>query len=463
MKRMIPAAFSALAIVLFYWLPHQWLMYDEDAYFNMALALSKGDLFLSTVDPIDGKLSSLLGIKYTLGNSCWLAIWIILLSKKYVYVSSVFVVLIGSWLVHKTVLKLGYHQAGFWWLLLLLPIHFYSKTLMSDVPSFLISSIFLYTMIAMKDSRMKWFVLCFIAVFAGWFREVNVALLGGICLTNFVVTRKYFFYYALGSILGVLPRLMSAWIVYDDPLIYIFAEPMKLENIISQAPLYLFLIFLLFPGLIVFLLSYRGTFYKEIIAGSILALIAYWTYGYDATEYSGFLRGSLVNSRFLLPLTPFVAICVAWFFRNMSFPRWVVYGLAVGTIFVITLAHYVVYEEHEKHRKVSQYIDQKYGDYLIYYDKTGLTNIPRYINPLATDMSFTSNIVKLDNDEYAAKLLDYKGEAYAIVSVNTANQIKSKRSNQMIGHIENHKILSTTIYEEIDIEPQLKLRVYRLK
>ncbi len=444
-------------------LPHGWIISDSNSYVNQAIAIANGSYSFDMVDQIDSSIHSLLGTRYALGNAHWLALIILLFGKKYVFLSGL-ITSVGSLVfVYKALQKLEYPS---WTVLLIpcfLPFLLFSKSLMSGMPSLLVTSLFLYLLVSLKGGGRKWLFLCVLASFSFWFRESNIILLGGICLFYFMMERKYFIYYALGATIGMLPRLISAYFAYDDPFYYVLAEPFTLESFTSQVWIYGVLTMLLIPGGLFFMLKYRGDYYREILVSVVLFLLFYTAYSYTSVPYSGFYRGIILTGRFVLPVLPFFVLFLAYFFRNSKVTKFVPYFYIIFIIATV-VAHIGIDRLSHREEKAAKWVDSIRGDHFMFYDNSGLTNILRYINPLTQNLTSSSDIANIADTSYMNIFFTKYKVGKIFLTKNIANNEKSDRTAK----IKNYINAATDLYkitpiDSLEIESNLAIIAYEIE
>jgi hypothetical protein len=179
------------------------------------------------------------------------------------------------------------------------------------------------------------------------FRETN-ALLFAPLLGGVVLRRKPGMAALLmGCLVGLAVRLLSAYVVYGDPLFV--RDPgyrLSVAAIASSAPLYLFALVVLIPGGLPAALTYRGPRRPEILLTAVLYVAFFLAYSFSGTE-SGGLKRLVVGPRFFIPLTALLAFAVAratpgWLARRGAWARAGVAVYAAGVV-VAAFAVHVVY------------------------------------------------------------------------------------------------------------------------
>ena len=452
--------FAVTYLVMF---PQGWLISDEYTYVNQALAISEGGKYLSFVDPISGQEIPYKFTPYTLGNSFWLAIWIKLFGLKYIYVGSLFSIVAGSWLLYRAVKSIGYFVPALGLLFVYPSLAFFSSSTMSAVPSFMISCLFVFFMFTRGESKWKWFWLCVLASFSFWIRETNIVLLGGICLFHFLGDRRWFGYYFLGAIVGMILRLLSSYYYYDDPFYYLLAESFSLSYISSNIAIYTILIVACMPFGVLFLALYNGQYRWPIVLSSFIFLGLYLSYSFNASTYSGFNKGVILMGRFLIPLLPFFVLSVAWYVRNLKIRTSLIVVWFTVTAIVLVGMKYKVSQEGALHKDISAYAYDTHSDDHVFFDLSRRTNILRYLNPIHGDFAAQSDVTRLLDREYMAEAFAQNRELYIIQTINTANEKKSRLTGEVQDIIDQaSSIYTISIEKELTIKPGLKLQILKI-
>jgi len=418
--------------------PDGWLISDEYTYVNQAKAYIEGVKWLGYTDPVTQEYLTYKNSTYTLGNASWIWIWMSIFGAKGAYLGSLMAIVGGLWLTYAATKKADYNKSAVVLAILYPATMVYLNTQMSGVPSFLISSLFLYLLVSREESRTKWFVLTAIAAFSFWFRETNMLLLGGICLIHFLVERKWLLSYALGGIVGVLPRLISSYYCYDDPFYYVQGGGFSLSFGRQNLALYFVLGMVMMPlGWVVFGL-YKGRYRWPIMISSLVFLFLYLVYEYNATGYSGYKTGTIVMSRFLLPVLPFYVLAAAYLLRNRRLS-----SLAISLLFAVAIVvsiglQWVVDKEQQLHTTISTELYEKVNDRMVMLDLSGLTNVIRYINPMRGNLMMESDISNIADDQYMQKAFGLSPRILTIQSVNTANTEKQEKTDVISAYFSQH-------------------------
>jgi len=443
--------------------PQTWLISDEYAYINQAIAIANGERHLQFFDTI---LKEGLSYKYTnypLGNAFYLSFWIKLFGKPYVFLGSLFSVLASYFMIVKTLKKLEYPVLAANLIFLYPALLFFSKTTMSGMVSLLIASLFLYLLISWENSRSKFLSLAFLATLSFWIRETNLVLLGSATLVHYFTYRKGFWWYVLGAILGLLPRLITAFIYYDDPFYFVFAESFQLQALIHNIREYLILLIIFMPGGLFLFYRYNGEYAKEIKWSAFSFILVYLFYSFNPTEYSGFKKGIILIGRFLLPLLPLFCVVAGAWLSKYKWNKTVKVSFVVLVSILIIFSSFIIHKEGEKHIKVTKQINENYLDSFVFYDHSTLTNIVRYINPLTSKIDYHADLTKLLNHDYMYSVLENHEDVVIINSLNIGNEEKLSRTAKIQDLIDQlPSTYNLKRVEEIKVAPNLSIEVLRI-
>ncbi|MBK9337755.1 MAG: hypothetical protein IPM98_14800 [Lewinellaceae bacterium] len=349
--------FSVAALAVFaLCYPTHFLIADEVAYFEQACAWT-GNNAGGELPPIAGD--------YPPGTALPAAAGIALFGPKAVFWTGT-----GAWLVGIWALALLLHRLEkpvIWALYpaLFLPGLVLTRTLMSDLPSFALASIFLWLYTPPKKnqstsqpsnpqpsslptfqpatfqpSNLPAFQLIRLAaagLVAGLgllFRETNVLWALPFLLGAALRGRTSWGILWLGFAAGMAPRLAWGWFFFGDPLFVrdsgiAFSIAFLPKNLMFYVPALLVLV----PGGLYFLWKNRSPYRWEIAATVGLFLAVYGCYGYDAFSKSGY-KAVVLQGRFLLPLLPFVALAAAETMPRVSRRFQIGMGVAAFALFV---------------------------------------------------------------------------------------------------------------------------------
>ena len=441
-----------------------WLISDEYTYVNQAIAISQGNTILTFSDAVSNEIIPYKFTQYSLGNSFWIAIWVKMFGVKYIYLGSMFSILMGSWLLYKGLKHVGYFISALGLIFLYPSLLFFGSSTMSAIPSFLLSSLFICVLFTQSESGWKWFWLCVLASFSFWIRETNIVLLGGICFIHFIQDRRWFGFYLMGAIIGFLPRMISSNYFYDDPFYYLLAESFSLTNIAGNITIYALLSLICMPLGLLFLGAYKGRYRWPIVISTIIFLGLYLTYSFNASIYSGFSKGIILMGRFLIPILPFFVLSVAWYFRNSRINKTLISLFFTFVMIAMFGMKYKVHQEGIVHKEISNYIFDNYNNNHVFFDLSRKTNVLRYLNPMQGDFANQSDMTKLLDSGYMFKALDQPNDVFIIQTINTENAAKSELTGSIQSIIDEASTLYTIELEkELKIKTGLKLQIFKIR
>lgn len=290
---------------------------DEMTYFDQAFAWSGGSNLLCPCLPCDAPCTSFRPSDYPPGTSLLATLPIWCAGPKSVFWLGMIAWLAGTWALAVLLHRVGrpLYWALYPWLFapgLIMP-----RTLMSDVPSFALAAIFLCLYTGYGHRRTGMILAGLIAGVGLLFRETNI-LWAAPFLADAVLRRKaYWQYMWLSFGCGIGLRLGVAWLVFDNPFFYkntgvSFSPAFILKNLGYYLPA----LIVLLPGGLWLLWKSRWGYRNEALATTILFLLVYGCYGYDAFFKSGY-KGIVLQGRFLLPFLPAIAVAAAF-----GAPKW---------------------------------------------------------------------------------------------------------------------------------------------
>lgn len=459
---LILIAIFGVSYLVFY--PQTWLISDVNAYVNQALAFAEGRLFLEWKD-VTGTIDlPVHGTWYPLGNAFWLALFIYLFGPQGAFLSGLIAVTLSAFLINRVIIQEGYPRWTIAIFFLYASLLFFSRTLMSAMPSLLIISFMVYFLFRLKEGPRKYFVLALLAGISVWFRESNLMISGPICIWIFLRNRNAFIYLIFGFIAGLSFRLASSWWVYDDPFFYILAEPFSTDAILNNAFVYLVLMTIMIPGAWLFN-GYKGRYKLEIISTIWIFLCFYLLYDFNATGYSGFAKGLILTGRFLIPVTPLIVIAMAGTIKHLgarfSGKVFTTIMLLITAV-VIVSSQFLGYQEHKKHKNVIDAIEE-YKEGILIYDTKNYTNINRYVNAFNGLPDRAADIRLLGDKNYMASVLERNRNVFILESGNVGGIEKNKRTNELSVYIEDaRKNFNVRLVRSIPVSQGLEIRVYKL-
>lgn len=304
--------------IFFLWYPTNVIIADEISYLN------QGRVIVHQIEKSNYNLQQewlydkTYGGQYPHGTAILIALLLYLGGQGGVFILGTSTLLASLFFIGKTLVKCNLPSSFALLLFIFFPTIILSRTLMSDLPSLLIISLF--TFFLFKDNRNKQisnFILGFLCTFSILFREPNILLLLpfviGISLRNNSYHNSLLF---TGLCLGLIPRLLSAYWYFGDAF---FSKDPGISftlgafgsNLIFYAPF----LFILIPlgGWAAY--NYDQKYTKELKIALLLFIGTYLFYGYNGIAASG-IKAIILGPRFLIPTLPLFIICVAYYFSK---------------------------------------------------------------------------------------------------------------------------------------------------
>lgn len=289
-------------LILFFALTPFWVyIADEVSYIEQAFSfIGAGSNNLNT-----GELFKHVEVDYPLGTSSLLAPFVYFFSTTGLYIANVSFLVISFFAIRKSIGLLNSSRTGLTsYLFCCIPILFFTRTVMSEIPSMLIISIAYLIYFAGFFKKENIFLFSALATSSIWFRETNI-LIFLIPIAHLIYKQPKQIGLVLGGLaLGFIPRLFFSWKIYGD--MFYVKDPgygFALSNIGENLPIYAIIFLILFPCLLYSILHFK-TSRQRILNGSIvLYTVVYLLYGYNGMEASG-LKAILLSSRFMIPILP---------------------------------------------------------------------------------------------------------------------------------------------------------------
>ncbi len=304
------ALLAAIAIFgCFY--PNHFLIADETAYFDQAMAWSAGARTIQHCPPCPGTCTTTLPGGYPAGTALLAIPFLWLVGPSGVFWCGLLAWVAGTWGVFRALAedKKDTLWAAYPWFFL--PGIILTRALMSDLPGFALAALFIWWY--GKGTRKP--IYCFGAGAAAGlgllFRETNLLwampfLLGAI---GRKLPERRLLWAGFGA--GLLPRLVSGWLLYGHPLY--LRDPgisFSISHLPGQLSLYLLMLLIVAPGGLYLLWKSNWRYRTETWAAIGLYVAVYGCYGYDAVAKSGY-KGLVLQARYLLPLLPLLSMTAA--------------------------------------------------------------------------------------------------------------------------------------------------------
>jgi hypothetical protein len=332
--------FIFLYIILF---PTNILITDEMYYFRQALAYSEGEALLPTKHYLTGEKEFIVPGLYPPGLPIILVVFLSLGNSSLVFLTGLLSLLTGIFFTVKILenleLRPEFSLLIFWYF----PAVLLSRTIMSDVPSLALVSIFLYLFTKKRPRRLSYLTAGLVASLSILFREPNILLALPFTLALLVKKRfETFLFVILGLVIGLVIRFgVINWAFGDffftkDP-----GMPFSLYYVGQNLLFYLPFLLLVIPAGLWSLFKYQGKFRIEIITSTVLFLLLYFSYSYTGIYFGG-IKSIILGPRFFIPVLPLFIVCVAEYSKNsLRFINSLLLPVSLISIFLIQLVGYL--------------------------------------------------------------------------------------------------------------------------
>lgn len=456
--------YVVVGIILFFisyihYYPELWMITDAHSYSTQALAFANGKPFLSQYNFLLELNQRIDHPPYNLGTAAYYAFWIKLFSARGIFVGSLAAVVLSSMLLRAALVRLKYNQVAVV-LLLCSPVLFFGRSVMSGIPSMLVMSFIVY-FFGLRPKSLNAFFISFFCFLSVWFRETNIILAGAILFYYFWKNESFWKAMITGAIIALVIKSLSTYWVYGVFWFQSASAGFSLENVSVHLPLYLFMSLILIPGGYYYLLSYRGKADKTIAISSSIFIAIYILYSYSAIDFSGWLKGSLLTSRFLLPLLPFMVLALGEVLERKYILHNIIYYIVIpASIVVIPLSQKVFHDLYAPHENAATYIADRYADKQVLFDQSGYTNIIRYVNPLSGPWIKTADLKDLSNKSYCNKIKSSTASTYAIISESSTSEEKAMRAASTSKYL---KMLPFKAIDSVRIDDTNQLKIYQFQ
>ena len=297
---------------------------DEISYLNQAIEFS------GTI----GENLTVFG-QYPLGTSILYSAFCFAMGIEYIYSFNLLLWIVNWGLLWVCLRNFGLNPIWSLVYALHIPTLFSTTMLMSDLPSQSIICVFLFTVSnARINKKCKVFFAFTLIGLSLWFRETNMLCM--IPLAIFLMSSIRMLLPALvGFILGVLPRLISASMVYGNTL-YI-KDPnatFDFSMLFSNTLVFIVFVLLLSPlSIFAFLPRFSNHMIRWLYVGLMIHLITYLGYSYNGGE--DVVGRVYLYGRFFLPIVPIFILLISYQLRNI--PWKTVYTVFLMCTYVFAL------------------------------------------------------------------------------------------------------------------------------
>jgi 4-amino-4-deoxy-L-arabinose transferase-like glycosyltransferase len=320
----LPLASFFLGLVAFW--PRLLLIVDEERYVSQALAFAQGGTTLPgsgvLYPAVAGAISN-----YPPGTSLLQAPFVAIGGWRAATVASALALVIATF---ATMRWLRAHRAHEGFALVVpgfLGTAFFGRIAMSDVPATALVALtgaLLWSADARRGRTSLLAGLC--AGLILLFREPVVLILAPLVVGAIVRRRCNIGALVTGATLAVGLRLAAGELLFGSP--FYVRDPgvaFSAASLAHTLPMYGGILLVLLPGAALLPLFFRGERRAELITAFGAYVTLFLFYGYDSVDHHGGVKGLMLASRFMAPLTPLIAVMAAdvW-------PRW--YAAVAGRL-----------------------------------------------------------------------------------------------------------------------------------
>jgi hypothetical protein len=402
-------AYFAIAILAIFLIsfPAYFLIIDEIYYYQQGVAYFSGEghLLINTIFK-NGETQvyhSFPG-QYPLGIPLLVALFSKIVGSKSIFLIGGISLSGSIFLLGKTLAKANISPKWSSLILCFLPAVVLSRSIMSGMPSMLLTSIFLYLLLKEKNLKIEIILAGFIVGISILFRETNIIFLGILSLP-FFIKNKYSLLFILGGLLGSIIRPILTFTLYQEIFHYKASSGFSLENLGTNVLLYAIALMIFIPFGAVALASYKGKYHKEIKVSVILYTFLFLFYNYNGIQESG-LKSLILTPRFLLPILPLLIWVTAYFFeRKLGKYKDSIANIFVGLSLVgYMIFSYIAYTFDAQRQELIQFLEVH--DSAIYV-MTNYRDEPKYFNAFTPTRKRVKN-----NSQDIQALLDQDEKVY---------------------------------------------------
>ncbi len=157
---------------------------------------------------------------------------------------------------------------------------------------------------------LNWVLSGFIAGLSVMYRETNVLLFLPLFIGSMFRRERKSVALILGGVCGLSVHVVVSLLFGDSIIHGGRSMGFSLRAVWEHAPIYLAVLLVMFPGGLVWVLSYHGQRRLEVATTTILCLVFFCAYNYSGQQ-SGMMKSLVLGPRFLIPLLPLLAFTSA--------------------------------------------------------------------------------------------------------------------------------------------------------
>ncbi|MCB9321705.1 MAG: glycosyltransferase family 39 protein [Lewinellaceae bacterium] len=352
---------------------------DELTYFDQAYAYSHGENN-KNIYKIDGTSVTIMPGNYPLGTPLFLSVLILIFGVHGIFLLGAICLVTGIFFLSKLLDAEKIPQELSLLCFIFFPLLISSRTIMSDVPSFFMLSLFYYSLFRENYSKSSTLFIGFIGGISFLFRETNILLCIPFIIEYIIYKKKNYVLVSIGFLLGISLRFISAKFVFGSFLF--FKDPgidFGFEYFLNNLLLYSSFLLILLPFGLITVIKYSGKFKHALWSATCAFLLTYILYEYNGIVTSG-VKGVVLSTRFLFPLVPLIILSIGrYFYQNYTqTPNFIsisLFSLSILSILTINILGRIYNNDQNK---ITHAIQEKKGASLIF----GSLAVRKYANPL---------------------------------------------------------------------------------
>ncbi|MBS2027848.1 MAG: hypothetical protein JST54_08105 [Deltaproteobacteria bacterium] len=294
---------------------------DENSYVSEAVALASGHFRIVKAEPFSAATAEKPASTYPIGTSLMQVPFVWLFGWRAAIWSSA-LCLIGTVLLTARMLaRLGL-APEFSLLLMLNPVALVMGRIgMSDVPSMFVVTCGLSLLVADHLGVGRAFLGGLCGGLSTLWRETNILVIAPFVAGATLRRERTAVPMIVGMALGLAIRgAVAAWLFGSPLFVRDSGYGFSPASIAHHLPLYLFAMTVFIPGGLLAVAKYRGPRRVEVLGAVLGFFLFYCAYNYAADE-SGGVKQLILGPRYLLPITPLLALVIAAVVQASPRPR----------------------------------------------------------------------------------------------------------------------------------------------
>jgi len=293
--------------------PKALLIVDEERYVAQAVAFASGSRVIEGAGREYAGVAHHVMSDYPPGTSLVQAPFVKLLGWRYAGLASVLALILATLATARLLALHGRDPLFALFVPGFVGAAFFARIGMSDVPSAMVVALALWWMRAGRggDARAAFLGGLMVGV-SVLFRELNIVLLLPFVAAAIARRDDTVPMLLAGGAVGLIARPISGALLFGNASyvrdsLYAFS----VESLVGGAPLWLLILLVLIPGGLLLPFFQRGDEKGEYAVAALLYFGLYASYGYDALQENGLVKGALLTSRFAVPAMPLFAVMAA--------------------------------------------------------------------------------------------------------------------------------------------------------